>query len=931
MDSKISTVAPANTVRSCRLQVDDLHNLYIEEHGNPDGLPVIFLHGGPGAGLNAKYAATFDTDVFRIILFDQRGAGKSTPHASIERNTTQDLVADIEAIRILLKIDAWLVAGGSWGSCLALAYGQSFPQRCLGFRLHGIFLAEPQEIEWWFQGSRMIFPDYWDEFAAPVASERRQALLPAYYEWLTCGDSKTETEAALRLRTFSASTQTFRPDPDHIRSLAEPQAALAIARLFAHYCMNGAFMQSGQLISGIDRIRHLPCEIVQGRYDTVTPMSTAWRLRTAWPEAEFTIVVEANHQSTVEPMVTALRQASDRLVNTLRGRGSMTSAMLNRLEPSPSVPSIARFFDIPSSKSPVLSFDGTSLAYLSDEGGFSQIWIKSLENGSARQLTRMTEPVGMLAFSPTSHDLLFTADCGGDERHQLWILPEKIDAPPFALTTDPTVVNVWGCWSPDGQRIAYGSNARDRCHIDLYVMDMATRTPRMVLQAKRYREPLAFLPDGEHLLVRDASRSMSDQDLCLLNLATGLYKPLLPHEGYARYLAPKMAEDGFFLITDQDSEFLGVAFYSIVEAMLTWCIRLEGQDIQAIALSPDKTKLACVVNTDGWSNIRIRDLATLEETLLQGYPAGVIDTVAWSKDGASLVFSLEGAATPPDIWRYDFAAQTFANLTCRKGFDIDVSNFAEPVAERVVSFDGVVVPFFVYRPAGPAPTAGYPAVIIVHGGPEMQWTPTFRADVQFMLAQGIMVIAPNVRGSTGYGSTFCHLDDRELRLDSVADLKAVRLWLRECGEVNDSRVGVFGRSYGGFMVLSAMTEYPDLWKCGIEFYGIANFKTLLQTTGPWRSYLRAAEYGDVETMSDQLDRFSPINRIANISAPLMIVQGMDDPRVPPGESEMVYSCLRGLGRPVTYLRIPHAGHGFSRIEHKHEVFTALADFIEQHL
>nr|WP_246711924.1 S9 family peptidase [Phyllobacterium myrsinacearum] len=392
-----------------------------------------------------------------------------------------------------------------------------------------------------------------------------------------------------------------------------------------------------------------------------------------------------------------------------------------------------------------------------------------------------------------------------------------------------------------------------------------------------------------------------------------------------------MAADGFFLITDQDSEFQGVAFYSIPRAALEWCIRLEGRDIEAIALSSDKTKLAYVANTDGWSSIHIHDLGTQAETHVEGHPPGVVDGIVWSKDSASLVFSLEGASTPPDIWRYECAAKSFSNLTRREQFNIDVSNFVEPVAKRTTSFDGAEVPFLVYLPAGPSPEAGYPAVIIVHGGPEAQWIPTFRADIQYLLAQGVMVVAPNVRGSTGYGKVWCHLDDRELRMDSVADLKAVRLWVREFGKADDSRVAVFGRSYGGFMVLSAMTEYPDLWKCGIEFYGIANFKTLLQTTGPWRSYLRAAEYGDVETMPAELERFSPINSIGNISAPLMVVQGMDDPRVPPGESEMVYSCLRGLGRPVTYLRIPHAGHGFSRIEHKHEVFCALADFIEQYL
>jgi dipeptidyl aminopeptidase/acylaminoacyl peptidase len=262
---------------------------------------------------------------------------------------------------------------------------------------------------------------------------------------------------------------------------------------------------------------------------------------------------------------------------------------------------------------------------------------------------------------------------------------------------------------------------------------------------------------------------------------------------------------------------------------------------------------------------------------------------------------------------------------------MDAAAFIEPTVERIESFDGLAVPVFVYRPKVKPPVSGYPAVVIVHGGPEAQWTGTFRADVQFLLAQGIMVVAPNVRGSTGYGRPYQHLDDKDLRMDSVADLKEVRLWLGRLPDVDETRIAVFGRSYGGFMVLAALTEYPDLWKLGIEFYGIANFETLLETTGPWRKHLRAVEYGDPVADKALLARISPIRKIDRIRVPLFMAQGLDDPRVPPSESEMVYAALRGLGRPVEYLRIPHEGHGFARLENRQTVFGALADFLARHL
>lgn len=299
------------------LQVDDIHQLYVEEYGASDGIPVVILHGGPGAGMSRKHVETFDPSVFRIVIFDQRGAGRSTPPASLVSNTTEALVADIEAIRERFGIERWLVAGGSWGSCLALAYGEAYPERCLGFRLHGIFLAGQEDIDWWFHGIRAVFPDQWEEFAGFVPEEERADLLSAYYRRLTSGNAHEEVATALSLRGFSAKTQTFLPDPGHVAALMQPAAALAVARLFTHYCIHGAFLQPGQLLRNIDRIRHLPCEIVQGRYDTVTPMLSAWRLHRAWPEAGFSIVTQANHQSTKGPLFDELKAAARRLEERL--------------------------------------------------------------------------------------------------------------------------------------------------------------------------------------------------------------------------------------------------------------------------------------------------------------------------------------------------------------------------------------------------------------------------------------------------------------------------------------------------------------------------------------------------------------------------------------------------------------------------------------
>lgn len=606
--------------------------------------------------------------------------------------------------------------------------------------------------------------------------------------------------------------------------------------------------------------------------------------------------------------------------------------MFDTLKSDPTAISMSAYVDICKAVKPAISPDGELLAYLSDESGTAQVWIKPLAGGEAKQLTNLPEPVGSLSFNPKSRDLLISTDWGGDERHQFWLI-EDAKQEPRLLTTDTTVVHGWGCWSPDGTQIAYSANYRDRSDMDLYVMVVKTGDVKCVYQGKGWRTPAAFTPDGLSLLVNDCTRAMTDQNFCRLDLASGAYEDILPHQGRASYQAAKFLKDGsgILLISDQGQQYQSVMFKAHDSDVLTEFAAFNAQDVEALAIAPDQEKIALVLNRQGWNDLVVVDRKGIVQKSYTLPAPSVIASVAWTPDGAALVMPMEGAASSGDIWRCDAESGTFTRLTDAPKAKTTLPDFIEPTVTSAASFDGLEIPYFVYQPASAAPANGYPVLIIVHGGPEAQWKPDFRADIQYMLARGIMVIAPNIRGSTGYGRDYQHLDDRELRMDSVADLKAVRLAVGARDDVDEARIGVFGRSYGGFMVLSAMTEYPDLWKLGVEYYGIANFLTLMQTTGPWRKVLREVEYGDVATMKAELERFSPIHKIAEINAPLMIAHGLEDPRVTPCESEMVYACLRGLGKPVEILRIAHEGHGFARVENRHTVFAALARFIDTHL
>ncbi|HNJ39683.1 MAG TPA: prolyl aminopeptidase [Acidobacteriota bacterium] len=295
------------------LKVSDIHTLYYEQSGNPNGRPVVFLHGGPGSGTSPKHRQFFDPQAYRIILFDQRGSGKSLPFASLEENTTWDLVADTEKIREHLGIDTWVVFGGSWGSTLALAYAETHPERVQALILRGIFLCTKKELAWFYQdGAGAIYPDQWEPFLNFIPEAERGDMMNAYYRRLTSDDEALRLEAAKIWSIWEGSTCTLYPDPDLVTEFGADDKALSIARIECHYFVNNIFMEEDQLLKDVDRIRHIPAVIVQGRYDIVCPMMTAWALHKAWPEAEFHVIPDAGH-SAFEPGITdELIKASDR-------------------------------------------------------------------------------------------------------------------------------------------------------------------------------------------------------------------------------------------------------------------------------------------------------------------------------------------------------------------------------------------------------------------------------------------------------------------------------------------------------------------------------------------------------------------------------------------------------------------------------------------
>jgi proline iminopeptidase len=312
---------PIEPYARCRLTVDDRHSLYIEECGNPKGIPVVFLHGGPGAGCEPGHRRFFDPVRYRIVLFDQRGSGRSTPHADLTDNTTWDLVADCERIRGALGIDRWVVFGGSWGSTLALAYAETHPERVLALVLRGIFLCRTVEIRWFYQeGANWVFPDWWEDFIAPIPVAERGDLLSAYHRRLTGSDEIARMAAAKAWSIWEGRTATLLPNGDVQAHFSDPHVALSLARIECHYFVNQAFLEPDQLLRDAHHLAGIPGVIIQGRYDLICPLRSAWDLHRAWPTAELQIVPDAGHAAFEPGIRSALVAATDRLARSIGER-----------------------------------------------------------------------------------------------------------------------------------------------------------------------------------------------------------------------------------------------------------------------------------------------------------------------------------------------------------------------------------------------------------------------------------------------------------------------------------------------------------------------------------------------------------------------------------------------------------------------------------
>ncbi|MFC0410673.1 S9 family peptidase [Roseomonas elaeocarpi] len=584
---------------------------------------------------------------------------------------------------------------------------------------------------------------------------------------------------------------------------------------------------------------------------------------------------------------------------------------------------IDRLLSAPAATAPSFAADGR-LYFLNDAGGSAQVWEIPANGAPARARSDHADPVAFVAGSPVDGSAVFGRDQAGDERVQLYRLPAEGSA--TALTADPKTIHGWGAFSPDGTQVAVTANSRHPAHTDPVVITLSTGEARRLREVEGPHELMGWHPDGRSVVLATAPRTF-EGDLMLVS-ANGHPSPLTPHEGDWRHMNPRWRRDGtgYWLLTDRDRDFLGVSFATPAGTLRP--LFTPEHDVEKLEVSPDGRTLAVVVNERSYSRLQLLDAETGAALDTPAHPPGVITKLSWRPDGAAVALDLAQPTRPSTLWLAERGAAEARLLFAASEAP---ENTRDWTLTEFPSTDGRTLPAFLALPAGEAPEAGWPVLVWVHGGPAMQALPNWRPDLQTILTRGIAVLIPNVRGSTGYGRDYAGLDDRELRLDSVRDLADAHRWIGTQPGLDGARIAVMGQSYGGWMTLAAVTEYPELWTCGIDYYGIARWKTFFERTGPWRVEHRAAEYGDPVHDTELLERLSPLNRVERIRCPMLVAQGLTDPRVPPHESQQIAEALGARGIPVEYLTFPDEGHGFFKRRNKRRIYAAVAKFLERHL
>ncbi len=627
---------------------------------------------------------------------------------------------------------------------------------------------------------------------------------------------------------------------------------------------------------------------------------------------------------------------------------------------------IQQYLNIRSATAPSLSPDGKRLAYLTNVTGTSQIWMIDLPNGAPKQITNYDDNISFVKFAPDGNGIVFGKAKGGDENTQFfWMSNDGLNV--RALTDAPKVRNNFGEISDDGKLIYYTSNERNPNYFDVYAMRILDGKQVFVYNQDGNNDFAAASKDGSKIIIsRDGTELGLDNNLYLVDTKTKQATLLTAHEGASQFADVHfLSNDEIAYGTNNNREFLNLMAMNLTNLKAN-PLTDTNWDLDASEISDDAKTISYSINLEGFSELYIASprafsVSFSSQHQIKGFalgldkqavklPAqGIVSGLNFSKDGKKLAFSFASAKYNSDIWTYDLQSKQLTQITKSSRSDVPQESFVEPQLIKYKTFDGREIPAWFYDPnkkytvwrnedvfyiktaLEEKQTKLLPVIVSVHGGPEGQERPGFNPLYQYYLSRGYAILATNVRGSTGYGKTFTHLDDVQKREDSVKDLASAVEWLKNSGVADPKRIAVMGGSYGGYMTLAAITLYPDLFAAAVDTVGIANWESFLKNTSDYRRRQREVEYGRLDRDLDFLRSISPLAKVDKIKTPLFVIAGRNDPRVPYTEAEQIVGALKKRGATVEYKLYDDEGHGVAKLKNRLDLYPRVADFLDKYM
>ncbi|WP_100011519.1 S9 family peptidase [Lentibacillus sediminis] len=568
-----------------------------------------------------------------------------------------------------------------------------------------------------------------------------------------------------------------------------------------------------------------------------------------------------------------------------------------------------------------------AFTFLSKESGLPQVWKWDGATAEVRQYTNLEDRVLSVNHSPSGKKTVVGMDHQGNEKQQLYLLTNDL-ATTEELVVKPEYFHEFGGWSPDETKIVFASNRRHPGFFDIFLLDLETKTEQVLFEYDGKCTPVCWTKDGSGIVLSIADTNI-DNTMIIVHTEKKEQRKIGKSGGSSRNHSLALTKDGKggYLLSDSDRDTLDIVQFSTeTSEELHSIYTVDEWDVEELKLSPSDGKLAFTVNEGGYSRLAVLEPKNGESRTLTSLPKGVYQSLSWLSEEELLV-GVKSPLHPGDIWKVQVTEDEAERLTFVGEAEEIAGQWRQPELLQFTSFDGLEVPYFYYGDKG----LSQPVVVYVHGGPESQIRAEYNPVVQYLASKGFAVVTPNVRGSMGYGRKYVQLDDVRKRMDAVADLK----WLVEDLVANHgadrSKVGIMGRSYGGFMVLAAVTHYPDVWAAGVDIVGISHFRTFLENTGPWRRKLREFEYGSLDKDTDFFDEIAPLNHTDKITAPLLVFHGRNDTRVPVSEAEQLTADLKEQGKEVELVIFEDEGHQTERIENHIHMNRKTVEFMEQYL